>query len=64
MIPEIIRWLKKASTENHEDMMKLTIKLLKKIAQYYLIDLKDVLQDVVDVMIRMEMYDQFSGMYF
>ena len=45
-------------------MMKLTIELLKKIAQYYLIDLKDVLQDVVDVMIRMEMYDQFSGMYF
>ena len=64
MIPEIIRWLKKASTENHEDMMKLTNKLLKKIAQYYLIDLKDVLQDVVDVMIKMEMYDQFSGMYF
>ena len=64
MIPEIIRWLKKASFENHEDMMELTTKLLKKIAQYYLIDLKVILQDVVDVMIKMELYDQFSGMYF
>ena len=63
MVIEVMRWLKKATTDNHEDLQKLTFRILRGISQFYLTSLKDVLQDIVDVMIKLEIYDELSGRY-
>ena len=42
MVIEVMRWLKKATTDNHEDLQKLTFRILKGISQFYLTSLKDV----------------------
>ena len=59
-MPDVLRWAKLASQENHEDMSNILFAILSWVGMSAPVSIKDSLPLVVDLMLESEQMEQLS----